>query len=496
MAIFTLQITDNNETVDFLDSTNYKVMDGGFNISTPRNSRQLVPIREGFYLPIRTPTEYREATIKFSIHGASRSACLTALQKISRIIHNIHKRERPTMGARGQLSYAWDGATNITYFELFGADYVIQPADILSVEKIHRRIGSDYVIPDLELKLFLSAQGYGLSIYSDSVTELQLSTAVESAKTGGVTITNDSNDTGQTPWAQIASTQVPGGDPYILKLRLSTGSTYSWWRFLYIGLTETFPSTTIFDCYDRDESSGGTLVSSAGSNPDSTETYNYYLRHDVTADTDIIDGFVKSGWYLPDISGVFLPLLRSSTNAQSLSASWRIALEGDATTWGTNWYSDWVTQSTSQSLVPLPPITLPPGNPDLLSIAGSTLETLLLGIGFAGRAIGTPYSVAWDYLQLLPITGGLRILSNPAASTASPAGYFMDDYWKGMHYFISNSGSEISAIFPLMSPLFLQPNVTQRLYFHSQGGETFANERNRKFVVRAYGVPTYEVLAE
>jgi len=491
MAIFTLTLSDNTDTVDFMDSTYYKVMDGGFDIGTPTNKRTLAPTREGFYLPVNVPLEYREASIRFSIHGSSRTNCISYLHKITRIINNIYRREIPNQGAKGQLSYAWTGASNITYFEVFGADWVVQPADILSVDKIHRNIGGDYVIPDLQIKLYLSAKGYGLSIFSEVTNELAISTAYESAKTGGVSVENAGNSSGNSNWIGIASTQVPGSDPYIIKLKMTSGSTYSWWRAIYIGHQLTpFPTTTVFDVRDGTKAYG-TYETVSGANPNIAQTYTDVLRFTVPT-TGLGSSTLAVSWTLPNQIGTFMPIAHLSL-VGSDRASYRFGLEGSDGYWGLMWYNEWITVAQKKA-VPLGSVVLPPGNPDIFDYGNP--DTLDMGIAFDGREGETQVLQELDYMQLLPITNGVRMIVSRAGNTYTQTGVIVDDYWKGVSYYL-RSGTYVSNLTSLMSPIFLQPAINQRLYFCSLGDNQYQDvERGREFTVQLYAVPTYESLAE
>jgi len=496
MALFTLSLTNNSETIDFLDSTTFKVMDGGFDIGTPSNKRTLAPIREGFYIPLNSPASYRESTIKFSIHGTTRSNCISSLQKLQRIINSIHRREFIEQGRRGQLSYAWSGATNVTYFEVFGADFIEQPDDILSVEKIHRNIGGDYVIPDLKIKLYLSAVGYGLSIYSAVTNELQLSTAYESAKTGGVGIENAGNDTGNSNWVQIASTQVPGSSPYIIKLYLQSGSTYSLWNTMYI--THQIGDTsklTIFDVQDGTDLIGGigSLVTDDYANYNSAKTTRKYFQIPIDGDDGFYSQEIVFGWDLPNQIGTFLALLHSTSQKFSTSVAYRFAL-GYSSYWDHVINYDWIS-SANYYMLPLGIVTLPPGDKDIYQ-AGN-IESLKMGFGLNGSPNGgVGYNTYVDYLELMPANNGVRILTNKTQVGSTNTGIFIDDYWQGLAYYL-RTGGYVSNIVPLMSPIFLEPATTQRLYFHSCGYENHGTvERGREFTVKLYAVPTYETLAE
>jgi len=85
---FILKLSDNVNAIDFL-SNSFKVMDGGFDISLPRVKRELAAERPGFYVPLISYYEYREAKLQFEIRGATRSAVLANLNSLERVLRNI-----------------------------------------------------------------------------------------------------------------------------------------------------------------------------------------------------------------------------------------------------------------------------------------------------------------------------------------------------------------------------------------------------------------------
>lgn len=489
MALFSLQITNNSETVDFL-SADYKVEDGGFDISLPRMKRELTAERPGFYVPVLVEREYRDATLKFAIYGATRTAALANLHKLNRILRSALQRARLGAGGRVQLSYSWDGATNITYFEVYSGD-VKFAQDILSVAKVHRIESGLYVIPTCELTLYMSADGYGLSLFSDSLTELAISNPTGGPATGGINVTNPGNDS-KYNYVEIASGQVPGDNPWITKLVLTNGGTYSFWHSLYIGHQVTpFPSKIVFDNTDA-VSNIGTGISDAGANPNAAGgTTTYQSATLVSAPR--YPTFSDVAWSLNENSkGTFFAFLHGGGQSWDVDTfSLAIGID-DYVSWGVSYVEEWVRiTSANNRNTPLGTITIPPGGPELVNYGGLNTN-LWLGLWIAYDVNAT---FTYDYMSLLPIGNGFRIWKTKVGGVSALTGTMYDDNWRGLAYIKDGSNKVAVPFYTLLNPIMLEPSVTQRLYFTSLGASLSATERGRTFSVRVYAVPTYSALA-
>ena len=234
MALFTLKITDNVETVDFLLDP-YYLLDSGFDIGLPEEDVSLAMLHKDFYIPVGTKRSVRQATISFAIQDTTRSAIIDALHKIERILDNISNQETMTDGARGELQYTWEGATQVTYFEIYSGKIQF-PQDVMSVAKIHYQRDGEYFLPEIQLTLQLSHYGYGVSIYTDPTgttyeIPLATTTGATSGSTGGVSWAApfDSNRN----WVKIPAASVPGSSPFITKLQITNSSMT--FNHLYIG---------------------------------------------------------------------------------------------------------------------------------------------------------------------------------------------------------------------------------------------------------------------
>lgn len=498
---FVLQISDNSTSVNFMNYPFY-VLDGGFDISLPRVKRELVVERPGFYVPVITDYEYRECSLKFEIRGTTRSEIISYLHRISKIFKNIHSRSKLDTGRRGELSYAWEGATNVTYFEIYGGDIQF-PGDLLSVAKIHLTADGKYVLPEVELTLFLSGPGYGVSIHSNTLTEIPIYNPSVGAKTtGGLIVENPwSGETGVTPywWVEIDGDDIPGDFPAITRIELTnsnSGATYTNWGTLYMGL-QAYPypaaSSLIFDDDDIDyDGTGGkgTPVTDTNANRDR------YLNVQFSTTAYPPSYNPSYAWNLPsDLIGTFMSFMHVHAFGGYDGLSFATGLASALNTWGINYQQDWVTPAlASQRSLALGAITLPPIGRELTSF-GTIDPSLYLSLWIAANA--STY-VHLDYLSLLPITNGLRIWKNRVNDNVSAVtGTMKDDNWRGIQYLVKSGNLLTSPFYGILDPLKLDPGIDQRIYFTSLGytSNIDLKEFRRSFSVRVYAVPTYLTLA-
>jgi len=478
--LFTLKLSDNVDTINFMASP-FFVMDGGFDISLPRVKRELVATRPGFYLPLISDFEWREAKLRFEIRGASRSAILQSLGRIERLLRNIAARARITAGRRGELSYTWEGATDLTYFEVYGGDIAF-PTDVLSVAKIHAKENGQYYIPEIELTLYLSGLGFGTSIFSDTLTEVPLfNPSVGAKQTGGVRVQNPGN--GQYSYVEIAGVDLPGSQPLITKIRLTSDTPYSTWQLLYLGLQATnWPVNVVYDDTALVYQSGFSITADANANG------GQYRSRAFSANT--FSFFSQMEWSVSDaISNAAIMFFAFLHTWSGVPSGFQVAVGiDDYVTYGIRYQGDYVVpSSTTQKNVPIGPIQIPPT--EELVRYGTLNPDLWFGLWFATDTAGT---MTVDYLSLLPIGNGMRIWRG---RTSALTGDLYDDGWRGQEYRVSSTPNVANPFYGLMEPLKLEPGITQRIYFTSAGSQTALSERQRAFVARVYVVPTYSLLA-
>lgn len=493
MALFTLQLSDNIETVNFLGTTPpcVKVENGGFDISMPRKRRELVVLRPGFYVPIVDEEEFRESKITFSVvanEGApgGRDAILLELHKIERILRRLSARSRIGAGRRAELSYTWEGASQATFFEVYGGDLSL-PSDILSIEKMFKLDKDGHlVLPNIELKLFLSAKGYGISIYSDSLVAIPLINPSIGAKTTNpVRVQNPGY--GQYNYVEINEADVPGSAPYITKLTVKSDTPYSAWTSLFIGHKVTpFSTKTWYDADENVKSILGSLVSQTGANS-STGGTGQVISTSPNYSVPQISAFSTWAWSLSaQTVGMFYAFMHGWTTFPNLMQI-SVGID-DYVTYGIRFQEDYTKASTPT--VPLGVLQLPP--PGLnLGDYGTLHPGLWLGLWTAIDP--GSFSFKLDYVSLLPVDNGLRIWR---ARTDALTGTMVDDDWRGLNYLKNVSNQVYTPFFTLLQAIKLEPKQTQRLYFTSIGNQDQSStERQRALTIQLHAVPCFQTLA-
>jgi hypothetical protein len=484
---FILKLSDSVTTIDFL-GLSYRVADGGFDISLPRVRREFAAQREGFYVPTISAYEYRECTLRFDVRGATRSAVLDNFGKIERILRNIAARSRHTSaGLRGELQYAWEGATNVTFFEVYGGD-IRFPGDVLSVAKVHKITDGKYVLPDVEITLFLSGMGYGVSLYSNTLTEVPLFNPNVGVKsTGGVKVQNSGTHfTGGAHqplynYVEIDGVDLPGNQPLITRIQLASNTPYSAWNVLYMGLkTSPFPTKLVFE--DSELVDGfGTPVNN------NTASGGTYRSSTWAGSTPFYNPFASFAWSVVNSSAglhmVFLDLYSQAP------AHFQFATGvDDYVSYGIRYQGEYVQMiSTALRSIPLGTLQLPPTDLDVVNY-GTLNPNLWMGLWVAGSSGGT---LEFDKASLLPITNGLRMWRSRVSALT---GTLIDDGWRG-HEYLLNSSVVTTPFYGMLDNLKLEPGITQRIYFKSVGSQTSEAERLRAFMARVFVVPTYLALA-
>lgn len=488
--VFTLKFKDSIETCDFLSST-YKVEDGGFDIGLPQSSIDMVEYRPGFFLPQLKRGAYREATIRFTVISATRAGLITAITKVERICNRILQRQKTFTGQRGELQYAWEGATNITYFEVFAAEFKYPP-DVLSTDRMHGFINDKYRITGLELKLYISVGGATSPIGVVPTNEIPLLNPYTGVKaTGGVKIQNPGPS--QYNYVAIDDVDVPGSLPYITVVHLISDTPYTSWKHIYMGQkVNPQPASLRYDSHLYDYAAGGTEVSNAGAS-----NGNYWkLTYGNT--NPWYNPFLEFGWAPePDTSGTFYSFLAAFDPVPNKLAIAAGIDESGSITWGIRQIGPWVRPySSDYRTLPLGIIRLPPESPVLADI-GNLHSDLRVGLFVSGEGTGGGANIELtiDQMYFLPIEDGLRIWS--ARSTAL-TGTMVDDSIRGVRYMLDTGtpGQVYTPFYTLMEPIKLYPGVDQRIYFMSTGIQSCQSERQRTFKVRIFAAPMFAAIAE
>jgi hypothetical protein len=503
MAFVLKLVNSASQVVDFM-GTGYLVSEGGFNISLSRREPKFAIYKPGpFFIPVAQQETYRVATLKFSAVGATRSAVLAQIGKVRQILTQAEARKRLGAGGRIELQYKWDGATNTTFFEVYGGDISL-PDDALSIEKIHYKDeNGNYVLPEIELTLYISTYGYSIDLFSGTPTQVELSNENGTDTLNYLTFRNagEFSSNYRDNWVEIAADQLPGSEPYLTIIDIDTNdANFKLFDYLYIGLqpgdfpwgANDFPLDQWL-ILDEDENilSFGTAYSDSNCSNGYYEEGQYSGSVGVPSTATIAFNIMSSnpvfGTYYVFLNGRnYLPQnlhLAAGYNPDA-NHKWNLHYVGDF-----NSPADATTRYMA-----LGPMQIPPDR----DIAQFGVMDYGIEMGIFGGYEATPTTWSYDCIILLPMTGGLRIWQNRGVDTvAFLNGYLVDDGWKGVLYYDdAGAGNIRQPMIPYLEPLKLEPNMKQRLYFHSFAtGGSVANHYARIMKVKVYVVPTFSTLA-
>lgn len=502
---FVVQLTDNIETANLIDGTNFDIMDGGFDIGTPQKDTQTFTVlRAGpFFAPTNAKYTHRQATVRLHVKGSTRSAVIAQFNKLERILRAAEARIEIPRGRtqrRVQLQYQWDGASGATFFEVIAGDITL-PGDVLSVEKMFATDNSgDFFVANVTINLRLSPYGYGLSLYSTPTAELELANASSpTPATGGKDVRNTFKPAGAeySNYVEIADTELPGGQPYIMYMTAeSAGADHTTsFQQMFIGHRVTpFPTKIRFEGEDR---TGGAASGGSGDVPDSAASGQYYRdwARTTAADTPYYsDIFAEHTFALDgeDTFGVFFAFIQGFTHQYAIDTHYAIGAY-DYVSNGYRYISDHVTPRVATRHLPIGTIRFPV--PGLEYATLSDHDTVSLGL-FIAQEEGITRDYDLDSINLLPMDQGLRVWANRGVDSDAMEGVLHDDAWRGLQYCIREADGNMSTPFlPLQAPIMLEPNLDQRLYFESVSNGSHDDDVSRIHNVRIYVVPMYKTLA-
>jgi hypothetical protein len=484
LGTFTLKLYSEGTHINFL-SDPYQLVEGGFDIGTPEVKREFGVLRPGFFIPTMEEYSCREATIKFNIVGSTRGDILSSLREVQMKLRQASQRQKFGSGERLELIYGWPGASGYTYFEVYGGDWKY-PSDLLSAGMIHyKNSDGNYVLPELELKLYLSPQGYGLPLASSPIQVPLWNPSVgansSSKTTNWVTTSINTN-----PWVEVNALDLDmGSTPLVTRIEVKNGASWSTWKYLYIGV-DAYPHLYTYKMNAADIESGEYTYS----------TYNDGYSGQYAKWTFGSNGIVPNqAWalwpYSTQISAmlyVFWIGYDTLPTYYSMSVGYQ-----DFTSSGIFLMSDFVRPSGLSPIAPLGVIQMPPVNPDIIA-DGSLGPDIRVGV-FAGKdATGGTTYLTLDSLLFLPVTNGLRIWQGRSNALV---GVNVDDGWHGLEYNYDEltPGFKNVPWIGMLEPIKLEPRLTQRLYFVGVGELNFGTEVTRQLPVKLYVVPTYETMA-
>lgn len=490
---FVLKIIGNGETADFLNGSEFKVVDGGFDIGTPQVNRRAFPFGVNRFQSLDEYYEWRDATIRFEIHGTDRSDVISKLHKIERIIGVANSRH--SLAKPVELQYAWDGQSNITYFDVIGADPVLDPGT-LSIERMFETRDGKQVLGGLELRMRLSPFGYYISPVSGTPTEVPLAINGSAKATGGRTVYNPYSTNADKNWVEVAGSDIASGGKVLTRLEITLSQAD--WETIHIGQRITpFPSSTLLLEAESGTSGpgGGSVVPHA-----SASNGNYVNFQEVGAHAATLDvNFPVREWVLgPTYKGRYLVMANSfgkvNENVTSTdSGIWMTSGIAEYLETYRRWLNRWRKLSINPDRQPIGVFQVPMEDLDL--DAYGTLADTQLGIFLGWDSGAGTFNFDLDSISLLPIDQGYRLLVHRSGSGST--GTVIDDGWRNMLAYKRTSDSKvIPNVIGIYDPISLVPSVTQRLYFNVGYTESlFGSSSATSYTVRMYVVPTSVAMA-
>lgn len=495
--LFTLKLRDeNSETIDFLSST-VQVQNGGFDIGLPRTQRNVSLIRPGFYQASDIAQEYREAKIKFNILGTTRASILTTIQTIERVLRRVSSRNRVGLGTRAELVYAWEGSTNITYFEVYAGTFNL-PGDVLSIEKMLTTVDGKLALVDCEIVFTLSPLGYGISvfsadaadyvpIYNDNTIDPLYPNDVYVSSLGGEVAGYDDC------WVEIDARAFSGSHPMILNLRVTMPGSGDI-QAIYMGLTRgNFYNPSLILSSSTCLTSWGLT---GGIEYADTDCEGDGYRKKVETGRINVQTNPQLAWSVSGVPyGLFYAFLHArdqyaSTHAYSLGTY-------NPNYAGLRYAEDYVSPVAAGRMLPLGVLQNPLASYDIVTKVGNILDP--------DNRVGLWYvidddsggTVTVDQISLLPIDSGMRILYPNGVGVAGD-GMFVDSDWLGHTWYTRQSGLDVYTYTPpynALDSLRIEPGIIQRIYFQFFGHAAPAQQRAALAKVYASVIPTFSTVA-
>ncbi len=367
-------------------------------------------------------------TLGLLLYGASAAAVQTAAWTIEQILVKARMRQAQQAGQRIFLEMQLDADSEYWRAEIMDGrlEFADGALDIQSTKKVEALLIVERV-----------------NFWESSETELAISTSGSGAGTGGKTIENhDDAGAGDDNWVEIAAGQVGGALPAPCRITLTNnvGSSQAY-RNLYIAVNAYSDPANFAHILEGEAAapSYGTSTS------DSNSSNSAYLAKTWSGST-----FIQ--WTLPsatlqDGGGRFFRLL-----ARFVSVSggfYAKPVIRDSTGLVDLFIGDEVYVSSSTPIVDLGAVPLPP---DQGAVSWSSLTLLLMIRATASTSIGV------DFVQFTPIDSFARIYQR-GLNITNGSTITVDSIDNTVHV----GGQPIYT--PIGLPLFLYPNLQQRILF-------------------------------
>jgi hypothetical protein len=502
--LFELTLVSNwGEEVQFVNDTNntYELYESGFDITTSRNTRQLAETRPGFWKVIHSMPTYREATIKFSVYGADREAVIDALHKIERVLAQTERRDSFFADPIAELHYSWATGAFTTYLQVIAGD-IILPGDTWSIEKLLREdsSGNPY-LPEVELKLYVGATAYKHPLVSGTppLTWLLMSNPNYNGGTPSSVVQLDNPvDGAATNYVEIADTELDGGGPWRVNIRIQQLSAANWGR-IYMGMMYEHPIYPFFpNGTHQDYGSAtvtlidGTTTKTGGTPVGSTSgaSGSSYLRIPWTNTTGLHTNDQLQIGQLPFWGSWFI--IMETYNKITTPTSKYLGLGfANGITSGITYVNPRATYTH-----PLGVIQWPMGGIMPTNALNNVQPYISLYQGRDDTGTGQYYDL--DYMSYLPIDNGFRVLD--LKYFGDDYKYFDDGFKQGVQYSddtVGSNGSRLDGVTGLLDPLILQSNRDTRIYFHISDSDSASSyQKSKPFQLEIFGQPMYSTLAE
>jgi hypothetical protein len=482
---------DNTEEVDFInDASPYGLQDDELEIWTPRRKQVWGGDSEfshGKQL-ISSKFENRRVKLKFYVTGATRDELAANVSVIERLAESARLRDIEQIGSRNELQYKWDGMSDTTYFEVIDAE-LRWPSDTMSVEGVHQKDGSgDWIIWGFSLMFTTKPFAFDTAPISGSLTEMSLTNGGGTNQTGGLNVYNHDDDTAAAHdnWVEIDAAEIEGEFPAVTRLILESDSGEAEKTSkIYIGVRK---GDTTFVNVLEDDDADFVIGSPSPTLDTGNSSGDYYTQFAFSGTTEqALISWDLSAAQVEATQGPFriFGRVKDATHWDQ-NANYAIAIK-----YGTDilWQGEWRKPvNTTTELFDFGTVYMPPW------LVGTETGLAALTIEIRGqRDIAGTTTINFDFLALLPMDGGYRIINFRAVGMAQTESV-VDDGWTDAVYHINTSSKKTGLPYALMPRIELKANTKQRIYFLMEG--TAGNAQIlRQLTVQVYIVPTYNVLA-
>lgn len=487
---FILKWTNGNKTVDFLaEGSAYHLMDKTLEVWTPKKKQVWGGDSEfahGKQL-ISNKFENRRIRMKFSVSGSTRDELSANINAIELLADLARERDIEQIGPRNELQYKWDGMSDMTYFEIIDAE-LHWPKETMSVEGVHQKDGDgDWIIWNFSLVFTTKPFAFDTSPVNGSMTELDLDNGNGTDVTGGLTVYNhDDAGAGHDNWVKVDGEDLKGEFPAIIQLKLKSDSGEAEKTSkVYIGVRK---GDLTFVNILEDNDAAFVIGSPSPTLDTGNSSADYYTQFQFSGTTE--QALIRWDLTAAQVEATQGPFrlfgrVKDATHWDQ-NANYAIAIK-----YGTEilWQSKWRKPiNTTTELFDFGTVYMPPW------LVGTETGLAALSIEIRGiRDIAGTTTIDFDYLGLLPMDGGYRVLEFRATGMAQNE-YLVDDGWTDAVYHINTSDKKTGLPYGLMPRIELKADTDQRIYFFMEG--TSGNSQiARQLKVQVFMVATYNVLA-